>query len=525
MAKKKKTTKGNYSRAQMPVADAYPKQGARRRWALWGAVLALAVLAYVGIEFVLVGDALSPGKLSSAHAALSDGCESCHVPFQTAATPEQCSDCHEVWGRDPGVFSFTAHYLYNTTDFTRVETRSNEGDCVQCHQEHLGRDADITRRADRNCLGCHDYGSFDGAHPEFFVHREPEKLPQPTLAFTHIQHVRELIKNEGLTTAEESCVYCHEPTPDGRGFLALDFERSCDACHLTTSEGTARLPIAREGAPIGVETLEAIRARGGPGDIWADYANPTEFKQSGGRVVAKKPLHHNDAWVLANLRRLRGQLYENAPLADLLRASAEVEPDQIRELYGEAVKTLRDYARGLRGSDDANVQATLAQVDGLLDNLEDRIADPYAPLDETQFLLDLVPRELPADQREELTQLVADLTEACARCHVVQDATIARVDTSLSKYKRAHFDHSAHILQRNCLDCHNQIPIAQYAFNEDEVDPAVDHAGIVNLPTIESCQDCHDGGKAPSKCSDCHAFHPEGPRHTPHRVTAKENAP
>ncbi|MCG8669239.1 MAG: cytochrome c family protein, partial [Pseudomonadales bacterium] len=380
----------------------------------------------------------------------------------------------------------------------------------------------VTRVGDARCQECHAYESFNNGHPEFAFTSEQ---PTERLAFTHIRHVRELADTQSLSTPEESCVYCHVPTPDGKSFMPLNFDNSCDACHLTSATSTARLPLAQNDEP-GVRNLDYFRNAAGPDAQWAEFMPPGEFRESGGRLITKKPLHHRDPWVMANLRMLRDRLYENGGLADLLRTSADVPPDEVRDLYGEAVLTLREHMRGLRGSEEPEVQAELTRVEAALDTIEDRISNPYASLDESRFILDLVPRDdVAQEDKEEIEAVIADLTEACRDCHPISQATIVRPPQSLGKMKRAEFNHRSHILQRSCLDCHNVIPIAERFGDRDEVSHADDHAGIVNLPTIETCQECHTPAGAGDSCVSCHLFHPDKDRFTRPVVKPEDDTP
>ncbi|MDJ0841580.1 MAG: cytochrome c3 family protein [Acidobacteriota bacterium] len=524
MAKKKKHNKGIFSQAQLPVADAYTPLLSRGNLVRFGLLVMLAVGALVLADFFMRdGSMMSGGPLSTAHATAAGDCVDCHEP--SAGLPsEKCSACHEVFDQEPGIYSYADHYLYGTDDLNRVKPLPEERNCAACHPEHQGREAAMTRVPDRLCTECHAYGSFGTDHPQFAFARPETPAPQSNLKFTHIHHVRELVKSQALSSPEESCLYCHEPAPGGKHFMPLDFDTHCDSCHLTQTIGTPRLPIAQGDQP-GVETPATMRNRGGPSDLWADFANPEEFQQTGSRLVAKKPLHHTDPWIMANLRRIRGKLYDNAGLADLLRTTADVAPDQLRDLYNEAILTLRRDAVGLRGSDNPEVQAELARIDAVLDTVEARLDDPYAPLDESRFSLDLVPKQMEAAEREEWTQLVADLTEACRMCHVVSQATIARVQPDRAKLKRAEFDHGAHILQRGCLDCHNTIPIAENWNTETQIDPALDAASIVNLPKRETCLECHTPAGAGERCIDCHVFHPDTDRHTRPVVNKREEGP
>jgi hypothetical protein len=511
MARKQRASKGSYSDVRLSVAREYLYPTSRRGMMVWGLAAAAALAVFAFVDFRWRGARfLSNGPLSSSHATLEQDCAACHTPFGEVSS-ESCSTCHEKYGDELGVYSFASHYLYRSNDFQRFKTSEHETACAACHAEHLGREAEITRLEDGRCLPCHAFGSFNRAHPQFDFTADGD---DDALSFTHIHHTREVMKRQGLEDVERACLYCHNPRPDGKRFLAVDFDRHCDACHLTAATATTRLPIAGPDAP-GVVTLATLVEEQPPGTRWALFANPNEYRQAGSRV-SKSPVHHQDEWILYNLRRLRRALYPDAGLADLLRASPDAEPGETEDLYREAVATLEGYAEGLRSRPEPAIQAELARIEELLRGVRRALDDPYTPLDETELMLALSERrsDLSDEAAAELEQLVDQLTQPCQQCHKIERATIARVQKDQAVLGRAEFNHRAHILQVRCLECHTAIPIAD-GILADEVKSAespIDRATIQNLPRIERCQECHRPGVSSNRCVTCHEFHPDKSR-------------
>ena len=510
MARKRKASKGTYGDVRLSVAGRYLYPSPRRRALLWGTAAAAVLLAFTGIDFGWRDASfLSNGPLSSAHATLEADCAACHTPFGELESAS-CEACHEKYGDELGVFSFASHYLYRSGDFQRIRTVEHETPCAGCHTEHLGREAQITRIDDHQCLSCHAASSFNREHPDFELASAPDS---DTLAFTHIHHTREVMEREGLQDIEQACLFCHNPRPDGTSFEPLDFDRHCDACHLKAATTTARLQIAGPEGP-GVATLGDLLADQRPGTRWALFANPNEFRQVGNRV-AKSPVHHADPWILENLRRLRAELYPDAGLAGLLQASPEVPASELHTLYEEAVATLEDHALGLRSRPEPEIQNELARIEELLNRVKRALDDPYAPLDETEFLLalDTPKRDLDAEQEATLDDLIDQLTQTCQTCHTIDRATIARVQKDQRVLQRAEFDHRAHTLQVRCLECHAKIPIAEGLLGEpNSAESVIDRAAIQNLPDIAQCQQCHEPDLASNRCVTCHAFHPDKSR-------------
>ncbi|MEE8523485.1 MAG: hypothetical protein V3T72_06100 [Thermoanaerobaculia bacterium] len=505
--------KGTFSDLELPVAKKYLTPARRRGLLGLGGIAAALILAVAAWDFFgRRGELFAAGPLSSNHATFADDCASCHQPFGEVAS-DRCSVCHEKYGDELGVYTFVAHYIYRSNDFQRSTTSDHETACAGCHLEHLGREAEITRVSDARCLPCHDFGSFNRDHPQFEF--AAADLPDDAgLAFTHVHHVREVMQRQELIDVERACLHCHNAQSDGKSFQPIDFDRHCDACHLTATEKTPRLPLREPGeTAAGVLALAAFQESGGAAARWAFYTDPNEYRQLG-RGVSKSPLHHEDRWIMENLRALRRMLYPDAGLADLLLASAEVPAGETRVLYREALATLREAAAGLRGRPEPEIQQELDRIEQLLRDLERALEDPYTPLDETDFFLALERPDpgLGGELVAEIETLVADLTESCRRCHTVDKATFARVQKDQRVLRRAEFDHRAHILQVRCLECHGEIPILERLDVEEKTDAADDRAEIQNLPRIETCRTCHEPRQASNRCVTCHYFHPNKDR-------------
>lgn len=515
MRRKGPGQKGTFSELELSIAKKYLQPISRRRMLVVGAIAAALVLGLVLFDQIaLHGQLVSNGPLSSSHAGFESDCTNCHAEAARQVTDGSCSVCHEKYGDELGVFTFASHYLYRSDDFRRLVPSEHESPCFSCHVEHEGRQAVITQVPDSKCQTCHPFGSFNQDHPQFDFATEG-MAEDAYLHFPHIHHVREVMKREQLEDLERACLYCHNAQPDGRSFDPISFDRHCDACHLQSTTATPALPVRQGGrdGPVGVETLEALVERRGSGVRWAFYTNPREFRRRGSSV-SKAPVYHRDPWILENLRSLRQQLYPDAGLADLLTASADVAPRNLRELYEEAIATLEEQVIGLRGRPEADIQTELERINAVLVGLKRQIQDPFAPLDETKFLLALEgpSAELEADQIVETEVLVSDLTQPCQVCHLVRNATISRVQKDQRVLHRAEFDHRAHIVQLRCLDCHVQIPIAELAASSDKVEKGIDRAAIQNLPTLETCQQCHTPKLASNRCVTCHYFHPDKSR-------------
>ena len=527
MPKRQRLAKGFFSGAGLPVARRYVYPHNRNR-ILWigvcvALVAAFALLADIGFR---KSGLISNGPLSSSHAQLESECEACHTKFESVSD-DKCSVCHEKFGDERGVHSFDAHYIYRSFDYRRAFRRDAESPCFSCHPEHLGRQVTITSVPDGRCLTCHEFGSFNQAHPAF---QPVSEADDANLNFTHIRHVQRIREEEGIDDLERVCLHCHIPRQDGRTFEPVNFDRHCSQCHLKSSPRTrsanlavrdSRRPIREERGDgvvlnLGVETPELVRNRRGMGDQWAFSVNPAEFRTRGSRVM-KTRLHHRDAWILHNLRMLRRILHPSTGLADLLQASAEVAPDQTDRLCREALATLSEYSDDLRGRAGEEIQGEVDQIEQLLQTLKTELRDESLPLDVAPFQLDQrVDARLSPAQIEEVGELIQTLTEPCRMCHQIEQATISRVQKDQQLLQRAEFNHRAHIIQRRCLDCHTRIPFYDYLETAPAADVDFDRSSIQNLPQIEVCQQCHTSNLASNRCTTCHLFHPD--RHSQLRL-------
>jgi hypothetical protein len=514
MATKGRRNKGVFSReSRLPIAGRYLWPGGRTATLVAGLVGCAVALVALGVARLAGGaNPLAPGPVAASHANFERRCAACHAGRGTPAAAS-CRVCHEKVDDRHGTYSFAAHYAYrNAGGARRTGEAAREVPCAACHPEHRGRQAALTVVADSRCLGCHRFGSFERGHPEFRFARE--HVPDDAnLRFPHHPHVKAVREKKGYADPQLTCLYCHNPDARGDGFQPIDFDRHCSACHLDSSAGTPRLPVGNPADPRapGVETLERIQQRRGAGIRWAFFTNPEEFQQAGGKV-AKRPVYHQDPWILENLRQIRRTLYPDLGLAELLKTAVDGRAGAGPALSREAVATLREETTGLRGRPEPEVQEELARLDALLAVVEARLRQGEA-LPASLFAAGrAVDPALTAEQAARLQRLALDLTEPCRKCHVVSGAAILRPQTDQRTLVAAEFSHRTHRIERPlCTDCHDAIPgLGAVAAPRDE---HLDVAATQNLPTLAVCRQCHTAAAASNRCVTCHLFHPDRGRY------------
>jgi hypothetical protein len=147
-------------------------------------IMTVAVLfARADAEAAGIESMVMPGKLVQGHARYESECSKCHQPFSKQSQSRLCLDCHEKVDED-------------VRDSRGFHGRSGVGrkKCTGCHDDHLGRDADIMKfsretfdhdqtdyplrgaHVPADCAGCHPPGKKfrDAAHECVSCHRQDD---------------------------------------------------------------------------------------------------------------------------------------------------------------------------------------------------------------------------------------------------------------------------------------------------------------------------------------------------------------
>ncbi len=520
-SKDENRTKGTFSDVRMPVARTYIRPLSRKLMMTLGGIVCGVVVAYYAVDSLLLKNTfIASGPVAASHANFESECAKCHTPFR-GVNDSRCTTCHEKTNDKLGVYSFAAHYLYRSAMPARIADAkqkhgADEKMCAACHPDHKGRNASITVVTDAKCATCH-YSSFNDDHPEFEFART-NAVDDSTLKMTHVKHTKEVLKELNTANIETACLYCHNPMADGKAFKPLDFDMHCGDCHLTANTASASLTIRDPSNPsaLGVETLEMIQQRRGPGTRWAFYTNPNEFTITGSRVQ-KAPVYHRDPWILENLKRIRSMLYTEVGLSDLLNAAGAGAEKGNQQSYNEAIQTLREYVTGLRPRPEKEIQQELTTIDSLLDVASRVVNTPAVTLSDSLFRITVRMENpsLTAQQKQDISDFGEKLAKPCLECHYVERAAILGVKAIQRTFSRAEFDHRAHITQRRCLECHDVIPIDD-ALSDDSLAvtraaakiPTLDIAATHNIPKKENCIECHTAGAGSNECITCHFMHP-----------------
>jgi Cytochrome c7 and related cytochrome c len=207
LARTERTTKKLAQRIELSY---FKRAHPLRRWRF---VLSVAapVTALLWLGSFAVGRNNRPytsGKMSAAHAVLTQRCGECHVSpagaFRTSTSDTACLSCHDG----------PIHHA----------TQVFPPRCSSCHVEHRGRGVRLASTADAGCTRCHaqlevrsgspayqrSIGSFNQQHPEFRALLAAGADPG-TIVFLHSVHMKADLAGPapGAKRVQLACHDCH----------------------------------------------------------------------------------------------------------------------------------------------------------------------------------------------------------------------------------------------------------------------------------------------------------------------------
>jgi hypothetical protein len=222
---------------------------------------------------VLMDASWSTGSLSMAHHGLEDNCEACHVDAFVAVRDDTCLTCHaRLKGdhADPDRLDVSRGpmSLEDSIQWAVAHTfnKPGPGACTDCHTEHEGKTR-MPPPPQQFCADCHgsldtrltdtalgNAADFGELHPQFKAavfteagQKQPLRISladKPRefsgLRFPHDLHLDPLggvARMGGNIGAKKGygetleCKDCHTYNKDMSGFLPVDMEEDCEACH------------------------------------------------------------------------------------------------------------------------------------------------------------------------------------------------------------------------------------------------------------------------------------------------------
>jgi hypothetical protein len=160
---------------------------------------------------------IMPGPLVKAHAHLEKDCASCHQAFEVDLQRSLCLVCHERVAAD----------LKTGKGFHARHPLAASGQCMSCHPDHKGREADVRGLSD---------ATFDHAKTDYPLRGRHETV---TCNQCHLP-------DKARRDAPTDCVDCHRGDDIHKGALSTN----CSQCHGESSWQSTKFDHAKTRYPL-----------------------------------------------------------------------------------------------------------------------------------------------------------------------------------------------------------------------------------------------------------------------------------
>ena len=446
MPRAKRTTKTIAQRIDLNYFKR-PSRWRTWRFALSVALPCLAVAWLAAYGVARDGHAYSVGKMSPAHAVLTQQCSVCHVSkagsFRASVTDKACLSCHDgpIHQADQ-VFAPS---------------------CASCHVEHRAR-MRLATTADESCTQCHaDLRTSGAATPyvtrvtEFTTEGHPEFAPlRPgfhdpgTIKLNHAIHLKANLIGPNNTRVQLGCDDCHR----------------ADAADQSW----------RFGAPPPSQSQALMAGRTAPGDMVPVSAMP----------IFGPPSHSSARAYMQPISYARHCIACHPLLFDK-RFADSVPHDTPEVIHAFLVKRYTDY---------------IATRPAELRETRSTITLPARPVPVSPRIY--TPREWVETRVAEAESLLWRKT--CKQCHALSFSPglapappalpkVAKSDIPVRWFPHAQFDHEAHRAW-TCASCHPRATTSQ-------------ETADILVPGEKTCEQCHHAGAdaAEARCFECHTYH------------------
>jgi hypothetical protein len=466
-----------------------------------------------GTASAQLGALVSPGRLNKAHASLEGitQCLSCHTAGRKVAA-DKCLSCHQ-----PVAARMAAR---------KGVHRNVTTDCVACHVEHAGVDAELRP---------FDPARFNHAAETTFALDGLHAPGAATCASCH--------KTRSFLTASPSCSSCHQDSHKGK--LGAD----CATCHSTRvrfAETRSGFDHARTSFPLsGAHTRVACEschpkgeyARSSPATCATCHTGPHDARQFPG---ACSTCHGTASWRTTRVDHARTAFPLRGQHAAVACVACHVKPAASVPVPHETCATCHvDPHRGKFRQDCAACHTESSFTRGTFDHATTGfpLADKHGGLacaachKNSRVVTPVASRTASRPVRPPLATVdFGGLQAACASCH--QDPHAAELGTacqtchSARTFRVTAFTHAnpraffagGHAGAR-CDQCHVRPPLP--ANPTDRVravpggvanraapdPPPLPATGLTRTPT--GCASCHADvhlGQVGARCETCHAI-------------------
>jgi len=444
-----------------------------RKWRRWLAIgiPVIAVVWFVTARATGEGQKVySSGPLSAHHAFFGKRCELCHVTtgyFHKEVKDEACLGCHDA----------PAHHA------DAMLTTVKQPACGSCHVEHRASQQ-LAKTADAGCTGCHsdlstvaksdvvaklekvssssNGESFDKVHVNGFDEHHPEfaafQTGDPgTVKLNHYAHLHDKIAG-----------------PNGENDKV---QMTCTDCHRPAADRRA-WPYAHA-----VEACPTAPSSGAPAVQTVSATMEDNPRVSSSRAYMQ-PIKFATQCAGCHMKDLQ---FDKRFSDTVPHCQTDVVQKFLVEKYTQYIAA-----------------HPAAMSEPLVPNRVD--------------LSSLVVLPAPPKTHEEWVKWqVANADrllygKGCKLCHTMVQGegpvpTVAKSQMAVRWMQHADFDHDAHRMVK-CESCHSQ------ALNSKKTSDVL-------IPSIKSCQSCHQQGgamhdAADGRCSECHQYHDwQNERQTP----------
>lgn len=466
----------------------------------------------------------SRGPVAAPHATWDAECSACHSSFKPIGEGKWAEPlAQSLLGADLK-WKSDLHCSNCHVGAVHHASESYTPNCAECHRDHQGRDARLTRVGDHACTQCHSQldqytahdkkdslhcdcpwhkpasadaksaetkrfenkvTSFNTDHPEFRYLSKSEHMDPSDIKFSHRVHMTtgfplDLFLDE--TKKNPWYKISDIPTEAGRRRYRRDGQKdgdmvqmACNQCH-TLDSGDVNLAGLQgdTGKMLDPATRRAIRLH--VTDNSGGYMLPVRYET-----------HCEDCHTLTMPDKREKTGFRELPHG--------IEPEEMRRLLRERLA----YGFIAPEKEDEVKPKQFAPTREEITDLREKIERDLATLE--RFVIN-----------------AADGKEGCAKCHNFQEPMepFKNVKASVVPevwYPHATFDHTAHRAV-NCYDCHiNAYPTTPDGKPNEKI--AKDSDQII-LPSIKTCQECHAPasghgesrkGGARFDCVECHRYH------------------
>jgi predicted CXXCH cytochrome family protein len=578
---------GACSHRQPPCQPRRTLRGYRGRISLLAAML---VVILIVATFSLGGDAahplnsVNPGPLSGLHARFTadQGCTACHAPHGGSAgqwlaavfirndMTAQCTTCHSFGGPERAPHNFAPEMQAKLATRNPEARRATE--CVNCHTEHRGADAKVSKIADAQCSACHavKFAGFGAGHPAFGEHYPYET--RTAINFDHVAHLGKHFPANEAAAPKDGCIGCHQVDKAGRNVPIRSFDETCASCHAAPIQSRdlvvfnlpelspaqfAALDQDAIGKACGPRSEEAEKTFQDSLDV-AKKAVAANDPQGDFQAISDKKLAPFQKWLIGaeadEIADLDPKEKPAAALLALLKDMAQDGADPFAGaiedrlgkgrakpmLAGLSPELVRRAACAWAGNDEyagPKPQGPGWYVDALsLRYKPTGNADPVL----RAWLGTVVDPEIGkgvGEDKAQFTEMREALLDrkagpgACVLCHAITRADAGgseAIELKSSKFDEplkiewnyngaksrdwVRYSHKPHLNLlgpgKNCETCHVQDQEAAYSEAFTQLNPH-HYASNFKPVRMEQCTSCHGAGQVRNDCLTCHDYHRE----------------